>query len=433
MIRTTPDPRPPTLAMPAAVDASHLFENSGETSRICVRWLLNPGQAPEENCCLTITAGVVADIRPCRAGDRIQPLAVIPPLVNAHTHLEFSSLQQPFSSAGTFPDWIGRVLAWRGQVSMEQSERIRAGVQESRQAGVRLAGDILTGRHSATNLSAWQGVSAVLFREVIALTPERFAGQLSDLHEHLRAVSVSAAPAERLVAGISPHAPYTVHPQVLQELVRLACQYQAPLAMHLAETAEELELLQCGTGPFAELLQRLGVWDSRVFPGGRDPQELLEQLQVAPRSLVVHGNYLSDGHIRYLARHPQLTVVYCPRTHAWFRHPPHPFCRMRQAGVSVVLGTDGRSTNPDLSIFRELQSLLRQYPDLDIQDVLGMVTTAAAEALGVPEVSRPIVVGQPWRATLLRLPTGVSGLAEICRHENLTVMGLDSVQVDLGG
>jgi len=106
---------------------------------------------------------------------------------------------------------------------------------------------------------------------------------------------------------------------------------------------------------------------------------------------------------------------------------------MRQAGVSVVLGTDGRSTNPDLSIFRELQSLLRQYPDLDIQDVLGMVTTAAAEALGVPEVSRPIVVGQPWRATLLRLPTGVSGLAEICRHENLTVMGLDSVQVDLGG
>lgn len=254
--------------MPASVDASHLFEVSGDTRRICVRWLLNPGQAPQENCCLTITAGIVEDIRPVRSDDRIQPLVVIPPLVNAHTHLEFSSLQQPLSSAGTFPDWIGRVLAWRSEVSLEQSERIRAGVQESRQAGVALAGDILTGVHTATDPGAWRGIAAVLFREVIALTPERFAGQLSDLHQHLQMQTAGAVPAERKVAGISPHAPYTVHPQVLHELVRLACQYQAPLAMHLAETAEELELLQRGTGPFAELLQRLGVWDSRVFPGG---------------------------------------------------------------------------------------------------------------------------------------------------------------------
>ena len=418
--------------MPASVDASPSFEDSGDTSRFCVRWLLNPGQVPQENCCLTITAGVVEKIGACRAGDRIQPLAVIPPLVNAHTHFEFSSLQQPFSAAGTFPDWIGRVLAWRGQVTQEQSERIRAGVQESRTAGVRLAGDILTGSHAATDLSAWQGIAAVLFREVIALTPERFAGQLSDLHQHLRTVSASAASNEPLVAGISPHAPYTVHPQVLEKLVRLSCQYHAPMAMHLAETAEEQELLQRGTGPFAALLQRLGVWDSRVFPGGRDPQEILEQLQPAPRCLVIHGNYLSDGNISYLARQPHLSVVYCPRTHAWFQHPPHPFRRMRQAGVSVVLGTDGRSTNPDLSIFRELQLVLQQHPDLNIQDVLGMVTTGAAEALGLPELSQPIVVGRPWRATLLRLPacsSGSRGLNEFCQDAELTVSGVDSTLV----
>jgi len=155
-------------------------------------------------------------------------------------------------------------------------------------------------------------------------------------------------------------------------------------------------------------------------------------LQPAPRCLVIHGNYLSDGNISYLARQPHLSVVYCPRTHAWFQHPPHPFRRMRQAGVSVVLGTDGRSTNPDLSIFRELQLVLQQHPDLNIQDVLGMVTTGAAEALGLPELSQPIVAGRPWRATLLRLPacsSGSVGLNEFCQDAELTVSGVDSTLV----
>lgn len=402
--------------MPASVSTSQLPEQSGDTSRLCVRWLLNPGQTPQENCCLTISNGLLAEISPCRATDRIQPLALIPPLVNTHTHLEFSSLRQPFSASGTFPDWIGRVMEWRGQVTLDQSDRIRMGVRESQNAAVRLVGDIITSPAATTDLAAWQGIAAVLFREVIALTPDRAAAQLADLQQHLQMLPADRTSENRLLAGISPHAPYTVHPDVLQQLVRLASQYQAPLAMHLAETAEELQLLLHGNGPFAELLKRLQVWDEQVFPGGRDPQEILEQLQQAPRSLVIHGNYLSSQHISWLARHPQITVVYCPRTHNLFQHPPHPFRRMQQAGVSVVLGTDGRSTNPDLNILRDLQLVLNLNPDLSCPDVLGMVTTSAAAALGLPELSQPVAPGRPLRATMLHLPAGRDGLSAVFQH-----------------
>jgi cytosine/adenosine deaminase-related metal-dependent hydrolase len=89
---------------------------------------------------------------------------------------------------------------------------------------------------------------------------------------------------------------------------------------------------------------------------------------------------------------------------------------MRQAGVSVVLGTDGRSTNPDLNILRDLQHVLNLNPDLSCPDVLGMVTTTAAAALGLPELSQPVAPGRPLRATMLHLPAGQDGLSAVFQH-----------------
>ena len=142
-------------------------------------------------------------------------------------------------------------------------------------------------------------------------------------------------------------------------------------------------------------------------------------LASAPQALVIHGNYLTEQHIAFLARHPQLTVVYCPRTHARFQHPTHPFRQMQQAGVRVVLGTDGRSTNPDLSVLRELQHILTMNPDLDISSVLHMATTSAATALGLPTLSLPIRLGQPLHCTRLQLPSAELSLTQALRHPDL--------------
>ena len=258
------------------------FTASDNSHRLSVRWLVNPGEHPRENCCITIENGLVADLRPCSSADHIQPWIIFPPLVNAHTHLEFSTLQQPFCVDGSFPDWIRRVLEWRNETTDDQASRIRSGVTESRNAGVQLLGDIVTGPQNSTDLKSWQGINAVLFREVIALTPARAQSQLDEMLQHLKLCAASQQPG--IQAGISPHAPYTVHPDVLQSLIQLATQFHVPVAMHLAETVDEIQLLRQGSGPFANLLQQIGVWDPRLFPGHRDPQEQLEQLRQAPQA-----------------------------------------------------------------------------------------------------------------------------------------------------
>src|SRR5690606_23901877 len=103
------------------------------------------------------------------------------------------------------------------------------------------------------------------------------------------------------------------------------------------------------------LLKDLGLWRPDLIPQSDDWRPYLEPLSTAPRALVIHGNFLEAADLDFLAGQPQMSVVYCPRTHHHFGHSPHPWKRMREQGIRVVLGTDSRASNPDLSLFRELQ------------------------------------------------------------------------------
>jgi aminodeoxyfutalosine deaminase len=109
----------------------------------------------------------------------------------------------------------------------------------------------------------------------------------------------------------------------------------------------------------------------------------------AHRALVVHGNYLGSEEIGYLAeRAERMATVYCPRTHAFFNHPPHPVAELLSRGAAVALGTDSRASNPDLSIWNEVRWLLEQRPDLDVHKVLAMATLHGADALMRPGLGR---------------------------------------------
>jgi cytosine/adenosine deaminase-related metal-dependent hydrolase len=184
--------------------------------------------------------------------------------------------------------------------------------------------------------------------------------------------------------GLAPHAPYSVHPQLLRQVVRLAQAAQCPLAFHLAESREELELLATGRGPFREMLRKLGVWEEQLFPGQRRPLDYLRELAAAPRTLVIHGNYLRGDEIRFLAqRADRMSLVYCPRTHAFFRHAPYPLAKLLDRGVAMALGTDSRASSPDLSILAEMRFLARQYPEIARPTILRLGTLGGAQALGV--------------------------------------------------
>jgi cytosine/adenosine deaminase-related metal-dependent hydrolase len=159
--------------------------------------------------------------------------------------------------------------------------------------------------------------------------------------------------------------------------------------MHVAESAEERELLATASGPFAAALQAMGVWREEVFPWSDDPFGLLiDRLANAPQALLVHGNYLNDLEIDQLSQRPNISVVYCPRTHHFFGHPPHPVDRMLQARVRVALGTDSRASNPDLNVWKEVQHLLRHRSDLPPMQVLRMATINGAEAMNQTSIGR---------------------------------------------
>lgn len=361
-----------------------------------VLWLLNPDEAPQHNVRLTIRDGVLADVRPSPAGREPEPVAVVPPLVNSHTHLEFSGLRQPLSAGAAFPDWIRSVIAQRAAPPADPQTALQRGLAESRRSGVRLIGEITTSDLAPPDDGTTRIVS---FREVIGLNPQQIDASCERARSHVK--QLRSGPAGRRLPGISPHAPYSVHPDLLAALVDVAREESVPLAMHVAESPEERQLLSSGTGAFREFLQELQLWAPRTFPGGRSVMDVLRQIARAPRGLVVHGNDLTPDELAFVATQDHLSVVYCPRTHAHFRFAVHPWRKLLAAGGRVVLGTDSRASNPDLDVWRELRHAARQAPDLPPPHLLRMITTDAALALGQPPERHRLIPGNPFHATWL--------------------------------
>ena len=103
----------------------------------------------------------------------------------------------------------------------------------------------------------------------------------------------------------------------------------------------------------------------------------------APRSLVIHGNYLDYDERAFLATHrDRMSLVYCPRTHAYFLHPPYPLAEMLAGGIQMALGTDSRASNPDLNMLAEMRHIARTHSETDPQEILRLGTLAGATALG---------------------------------------------------
>src|SRR5205823_8486807 len=138
----------------------------------------------------------------------------------------------------------------------------------------------------------------------------------------------------------------------------------------------------------------------------RRPLDYLQTLATAHRALVIHGNYLAADEIQLLAAHRDcMSVVYCPRTHAYFGHEHYPLEAMLAAGVRVAVGTDSRASNPDLRLFEELREIARRHSAVSPEAVLQMGTLAGAEALGIAHEYGSITPGKRARLAVVTLPS----------------------------
>lgn len=385
------------------------------------RWIFPITQPPIKGGFLRVVDGQIVELGNVSRCDRgtaelidLGDVALLPKFVNAHTHLEFSDCKNVIGQPGIpLADWIGQVIAARGIAGNDQREQaVALGLAESVAAGVGLIGDIATPPCAYPECPSARIVS---FAEVLGLSPERSNACLERAQEHGMSLANVGG---RVDFALSPHAPYSTPLEIVRQTVELANRTAAPVAMHVAEAVDERELLERGSGRFAQSLRDAGFWRQGLFPWttSEPVSRLITELARADRALLVHGNDLRDGEIETIARHPHLSVVYCPRTHAFFQHAPHPVQRLLDAGVRVAIGTDSRASNPDLSVWNEVQFLLRHRPDLNPESVLQMATVSGAEALlGPNSPFGAIHEAMGGIESLVSVPTGAQNLDQVWR------------------
>ena len=226
-----------------------------------------------------------------------------------------------------------------------------------------------------------------------------------------------------LIRGLSPHAPYSVHPAVPALLSAHPDVAGAIWATHLLETTEEQTLFAEGTGPLAAAMEQFNATRGD-FGAGRLRSDYLHPVAAATRGLIVHGNFLTRRDVDWLAApgRSHLSVIFCPRTHAHFRHPPHPWRALREAGVRVAIGTDGRGSSPDLSVLQELRFLRRQLPEVPPEDLLALGTRHGGDALGSP--AGRLTAGGPADLCAIHTVTDSGDPAADLLEESATVAGV---------
>jgi aminodeoxyfutalosine deaminase len=344
------------------------------------RVVLPVSRPPIDNGAVLVSAGRIEAVGPwtefsvrCDApvtdfGDAI----LLPGLVNAHCHLDYTDMAGLVPATRSFTDWIKSITALKATWSYTEFAK----------SWVNGANMLL--RHGATTVADIEAVPELL-PDVWRATPLRVFSFLemtgvrsrrqpaAILAEAVR--TVESLPAGRGSAGLSPHAPYSTTPE-LQRLSADTCRRRRwLLTTHAAESSEEFEVFRqrnmgdCGRHSPIRQLHELGV--------------------LGERTLAVHVNCLGEGDEQLLSA-TQTSVVHCPQSRRFFNHPAFPFERLRRAGVNICLGTDSlastraaRGQAAELNLFDEMRAFASDWPGVSAQEIVGMATRNGARALGL--------------------------------------------------
>lgn len=391
---------------------------------IRARWLATMAGRPIENGAVLVHEGrVVAAGRwetlagyGRRAVEDAGDCVLVPGLVNAHTHLELSDCTQGERPTDGLEGWLTRMLT-RTRIEPAELERkseaaCRIGAEASLQFGVTTVGDISRQCHVTRPALRGGPLRVVSFGEVMAMAQRRGL-----LEERLTRAADTVCASQSLRIGISPHSPYSIEVQGYTCCLEVAKQHGMPLATHLAETPSEREFLEQHSGPLKALWDAWLSWDDQVprFAGG--PIRMAKELGLLDYPAVLaHVNYVDNAELALLAA-GRASVVYCPRTHAYFGHPPHRFREMLAAGINVALGTDSCASSPDLNLLDDLRLVHKTHPELGLQTVWEMGTVNGARSLGMQEEVGQVAPG--FWADLVAFPVrGSEPLREVLESQS---------------
>src|SRR5688500_5757739 len=395
---------------------------------ITADWVAPMDRPPLRGAAVVVARGRIADVGDAREMSRayrdadpvdLGRAVVLPGLVNAHTHLELSTCCCGDPPTGGFADWIAGLRARMGVDengrTLEQvvTDAVAIGVEQCRHLGVTTVGDITQQGHHTRPLLRDAQLRCVSYGEALGLALHR------PRYEELLARALDDSQAsETLRIGLTPHAPYTVDLDGYRQCLEIARQRNLPLATHLAETPDEAEFLRHHTGPFRQIWERLGRWAEPVPTFGGEPIEFAHSIGLlAYPTLLAHVNYCDDAGLDLLSR-GRASVVYCPRTHAYFGHPPHRWREMLARGITVAVGTDSCASAPDLNLVDDLRLLHRLAPDADPHLLWEMATVRAARAVGMEAEDGTLSPGKAADCTVFSVQSA-DPLREVLRPDVL--------------
>jgi aminodeoxyfutalosine deaminase len=373
---------------------------------------------------ITVEHGRIVDLGAGRVEPRagvddieLGRVAVMPGLVNAHTHLELSWLWGKAPPAPSLPEWVGVLMARRAEAPQDDPKALRQAVIDALEAGTAAVGDISNTLASASILGE-SPLHAVVFRELIGFNPSDPHRSVATARADLEARSLP--PHVRL--RLAPHAPYSVSASLIQAIVADAAGRRESTSIHLGESPNESELLRAGTGLWRELLQRRGAWPESWTPPGCGPVEYLDRLGVlCDRLLIVHGVQFDDDDLARLAA-CGATLVTCPRSNLWVGVGAPPVERFYASGVRMAVGTDSLASNSDLNVFSELALLHRLAPAVPPARLLASAARGGALALGLNDMGH-LAPGALARIIAVDLPLDVRNV------EEYLVEGIEPTQI----
>jgi cytosine/adenosine deaminase-related metal-dependent hydrolase len=383
------------------------------------RWILPIADAPLLNGWIALDRGRVAAVG--RAGASLPfrddaplvdlgEMAVMPALVNAHTHLELSWMAGRVRRHERFTGWVREMLGLRRESPPPDTiaASIDAAIAQAKSFGTGLVGDISNSLATVDPLRR-SDLRGVVFHELLRLR----AADADDVLDQGLAALERAGSSERVPVTVAPHAPYSVSPQLFQGIRAVLARLPfLPTSVHLGESPEEVEFLATGTGPWRQLLEDLGAWDPAWQPPRCGPVEYLDRMKLlGPRTLAVHGVQFGDDDLARLAA-TGTTLVTCPRSNAYVGVGAPPVERFYRAGVRVAIGTDSLASVDDLNLFSELAALRALGPTVPAASLLASATVEGARALGFEAEFGTIEPGRRALLVAIDLPASVSDVEE---------------------
>ena len=361
-------------------------------------------------------------------------VAVLPALVNAHTHLELSWLRGRVPPAATFVDWIKQLFMTRGGRHERSDERhvtdaVRDAAREMRECGVGAVGDISNSLASVEPIRA-SGLRGVVFHELLGFNLPH--GESVIKTRPLRETAAHLG-GDAVRVTVAPHAPYSVSPEMFVAIREEVDRSAVPItSVHLGESDSEVDFLRDGSGPWPGILRWVGSTRDDWSPPGVGPVEYLDSFgMLDARTLVVHGVRLDDFALERLAT-IGCTLVTCPRSNQWVGVGVPPIGRFYASGIRVAVGTDSLASVDDLNVFTELKTMRWIAPGVPAGALLESATHIGAQALGLGEELGTLEVGK--RAEIIAVQLAASHAATTPGDiEEYLVSGIEPRQVSWVG